>query len=294
LLKGLILAESLYPDPAMRSFGDIDLVIHPVDYSKADYALSFFRRRSDESGLTHLIANPDAEKDMQFGIDLHSCNASEYSRQLRRYFRIKLQQEMVGIYSESTVTESSLGWIRVVDETNSLQYLCSHYMKHLLNDSASLSGLCDIAFLIEKYNESLDWADIIKRAKSRDLNGNLLYPPLLLASGWLDAQIPDEVLKEIRTTANRAVRKRAEVELVNFGENTFDDRFSKSFPTYILWLSYSRRCLFAISSVFPSVYRLRDCGLLDSRQNLITAYIEWYRHLWSVHIKPVLRGAIHK
>ena len=203
------------------------------------------------------------------------------------------QQEIERIYAGSEVSESPLGQIRTINRRAILKYLCSHYMKHLFSGSASLNGLLDIALLLRQdrewweEEETSPW-QIESNLESDIVNGNVLYPPLLLASRWLGAPVSDTALKGIEQTASRWIRRRAQTEASTFGAAIFGGQLYRFLPSYQLWSSYSQKCQNVITAVFPSAEKLEKRGFLAQGTNPIAGYIQYYNHMWRDHFKPTL------
>jgi hypothetical protein len=273
ILKGITLAELLHHDPAMRTFGDIDLIISQDEYLRAYNAMSIFQKCSETSISSCFAVNPDAKEDLRINIDLQSCGKVKYRSITQKILGFNHQDEVAKTYSRSIPTDSSIGSIRTISESTLLQYLCTHYMEHFVGGSASLSGLCDIAFLIHKYHTTLDWDEIIISSK-----GNLIYPPLLLSSRWLGAEIPEEILKKVRTKSNRAVQKRVEKVVDNFDSAIFGYHDQKYLPS-----QWSSRIRLISLALFPSADHLEARGLLDANSNIVMAYLRWFKHLWNTY-----------
>lgn len=274
IVKGIMLAESLYEDPAMRTFGDFDFIFSPEEYQQAYDAMSVFQNKSKTGISSSFVTNPGAEDDFLLNIELKSYGEIKYMSIPEKILGYNYQREMTKAYAKSKSIYSSIGNIRILGESDLLQYLCTHYMKHLVANSASLASLFDIALLICKYDKSLDWDEILRSSK-----GNLMYPPLKLSSRWLGSDIPYTALKKLKTNASRVVQRRVEIEAETFESVIYKNKPRQYSPR--LWSSRSRLIFLAL---FPSIEHLENLQLMNPNTNLFIAYLGWFKRLWNTYI----------
>lgn len=301
LMKGILLAELLYPDPAMRHFNDLDLVVRPEEYPKACDALSDFQKIHEDQAFhtfATFITDSSAELDLQFAIELHNCGEIVYNSPVNKLLKLDFHHEMGKVYATSELVVSPFGKIRTINERLILPFLCSHYTTHLFRASAKLMGLFDIALLLHKFSTSIEWEKILswqsKNSSGSNANaGNALYPPLFLASRWLGAPVPDEIMKSVTAITVRPIQRRTEKEAKTFGAVAFGDKRRHTLLSYRWWLSLRQSCRLLISAVFPSPQQLREYKFLE-RVNIISGYARWYRHVWRCHVKPTLRSLLQK
>ena len=292
-VKGVILAESLYSDPGMRPFGDLDLIVGPEEYSRAQGALSIFQKTEESLRDTAFIANLSSDSDLQIGIELHNSNGkiNYLEHAFEKCLGINWAQEIEKVYAASVPVESALGRIRMISKPFMLRFSCIHYTVHLISSFPPFLWLCDIAFLLNKYRTSLEWNDFpwqIQGTPNPGIeNGNPLYLPLLLSSRWLSAPVSDVSLKNLGTITNRLIQSRAETEANTFGAVIYGDRHY-GLLSYRLWLSWWQIFQLLLLRVFPSVQKLKEDGYLNYGTSPIAGYIQWYRFMFGAHIKPLL------
>ena len=198
-LKGLVLAEALYPHPALRPISDLDLLIRPEDVLRADGLLrdSGCRRMADAHSWSFDIAYDRAtfyEGPTFLRVDLHwgLVNDPRYSWDQRE-----------GL----TVWERAIP-IRVADEEalglcpeDLLLYLALHLAIH-----HAFSGLLwywDLALLLDRRGATLDWEAVIARA-SRWRVRNALFFALLGLEMFFGVSAPASVMGRVKPRGARA------------------------------------------------------------------------------------------
>lgn len=291
-LKGITLAESLYPDPIMRPFSDLDIIVSIDEYQSARKALLVFQEIGSDSWSSSFIANPSDERYLWLSIDIQHYDKTGYIKKpIEQFLGINYQEEIGRIYDSSNIIDSKFGQIRVANEDFLLRYLCVHYMKHLLKGFGKILGLCDIALLIEKYGQQLDWEsfDFQIFSGSKKINCNPFYPPLLFASKWLKADVPENMIEKLRTNSSHSIKHRVEIEKMTFGSSIFKDCTSHAFKGYRIWLPKGQVLSMTICSIFPTIRALREDGFLSQGENILSGYIKWYKLKFELYIKPVVK-----
>lgn len=195
-LKDLQLARSIYPDPALRPMGDIDLLIRPEDYEKAadcmfrlgfertpftnlPYILKYawghhFRRRRDNT-YVDLQWNV-----MQIEWDVYQEGSFDF--EIERMWK-NAQKMAVDDY-----------FILVPSLEDMLFHLCVHLDGHQFSE---LILLCDIYELIKQNESRIDWQyfiQIVNRYKAEPFT----YYSLRLIEHLFQIDLPNEVLRSIK------------------------------------------------------------------------------------------------
>lgn len=197
-LKGPILAESLYPDPALRPFSDLDLLV----------------RKRDVPAAVRLLAREG------YGIGAHLARLP-FPTLLSLQFELLLRQEgraQVDLQWDTGLADypfrfdveilwRKLGRARIAEKEvanlspeSQLLFLCVHGAKHLWS---RLMWVGDVARLA---NAQPDWAYALELATEAGCVRPLLLG-LLLAHSLLAAPVPDDLLR--RAHASSAVQSAA-------------------------------------------------------------------------------------
>jgi len=146
VLKGLLLRE-LYPQSELRTMGDIDLLVKPIDVELAGQLLKAEGySRKEHNGLV------DAFNSINFlNIELHYAlfnperfgNLHDFEKQLWEHANY------------CTVGGQSAFTLSLEDN---LIYLLVHMAKHFQNAGFGLRQLCDVVLFIEAYGQELNWS----------------------------------------------------------------------------------------------------------------------------------------
>lgn len=194
--KGPVLAISAYGNLALRTFDDLDIVIHPQDVLRAKELLvsngygprTHLTDRQEKDLLKFAYAYEFDRPDGLFWVELHWGFAP--SR-----FYLPLNMEDVWDRAESI----NLGGIPVYNlgPEVSLMILCFHLAQHCWRGTEQFRWICDLAELIRRY-PTLDWDWILEQA---NVSGSrrMLFLGLFLAHDLLDAPIPAEIWARVST-----------------------------------------------------------------------------------------------
>jgi len=138
LVKGWAAAR-LYPEPALRPYGDIDLVVRPEQYSFTAYAIS--------------AAIAASEIDSAYYIDLH------------RGFDHLDDHSFDDLYSHSSILKLDDVDVRVLSPEDHLRVLCVHLLHH---NAFRPLWLCDIAAAVDGRASDFDWDRCLGRNRRAD------------------------------------------------------------------------------------------------------------------------------
>ena len=197
VLKGPVLAETVYPDPALRPFSDLDLLVRPEDRRRADVALRAlgYQPWSDEHSWDFDITFDGAtvyESVAGVRIDLHWALLTE-----ARY--TWCEREAVSVWDRAVpltlAGERALG----LAPEDLVLHLATHFAVH-----HSLTGLLrqwDLALVLT--HMPIDWSVLLRRARAWRVR-SALYFTLLSVSAAFPAVVPRRVLRRLRPLGPRA------------------------------------------------------------------------------------------
>src|SRR5258708_16054867 len=180
--KGPALALALYGDPAMRQFGDLDLLVRSDDVSRARFA---FEQLGFESQL-HLSLRQEkaylrSGYEYVFGTKAER-NLVELQWQILPQF-YSISFDMPGLFRRSVEIELQGFRMRTLGREDLMLVLCVHAAKH---EWAQLGMLRDIAALARF---DLDWQWIEAEAQRLGII-QILDVSLLLARNLLGLKLP--------------------------------------------------------------------------------------------------------
>lgn len=199
VLKGLALAETVYPDLGTRVMSDLDLLVRPEDVERAHDLLS---------GLGYL---PDAQADpaghgeafvRQFEgerlylhpghplcpVELHWFLVN------REWFRVttRLEEDALWQRVRPLPLDGVAAWQLSAEDT--VLYLCLHLAIH--HRYSLVRGFVDLDRLI-RCGPPLDWETLVSRAHGARLR-NVVYFALAMGQEMLGMPVPAEVLSSLR------------------------------------------------------------------------------------------------
>jgi hypothetical protein len=191
-LKGTMLAEQLYGNPALRTVVDIDILVKPEELSQASSLLL-------EMGYQQLA--PQQTKKHPF----HEV----YSKQAQFPFIIELHWDLDDhrlvafplqeIWHRAQTLQIQGGTTMVLSPEDTLLFLSNHLIKQ---EYQFLRYLSDIAELLKKYDGVLDWDYIIESAHSWGIESAVYYS-LRCSRELLGALVPVSAIRELKPKAWR-------------------------------------------------------------------------------------------
>jgi len=192
VVKGPVLAVQAYGDPAMRSFGDLDLLVRQRDIRRATQLMigAGYRAQVSLSAIDagkipgqYLFGRPES----QLLVELHNDFTLRYFPRRLPIEKFFTRQIRVPLDAREAPALS------VEDE---LVLICIHGAKHLWE---RLIWIADVAALVTRQT-SLDWERVTASAKEVGAE-RILHTGLRLATDLLKANLPDKVLTRVKTDA---------------------------------------------------------------------------------------------
>jgi len=203
--KGVVLASSVYGDPALRDAGDIDLLVHRNDIVRAADLLV---------GLGHRPFYPTASaEESAFLSSLQGARRAAYLQYHGEHHLVRedglLNVDLHWQVSHRAISRgldtrtlwSGLTPIELAGRTahtfspeHLLLVLCDNGAK---DGWARLDRVCDVAELLRR-NPNLNWAQILTTARQIGAERILLLG-LHLANALLDAPLPNDIRDRLRS-----------------------------------------------------------------------------------------------
>jgi len=184
VVKGPVLAVRAYGDPAMRSYGDLDLLVRQRDIRRATELLSaagyeaVIQLSAIDNGRIpgqYLFSKPDSK----LIVELHN------DRTLRYFPRRLPLEEFFARQIRVRLDACDVPALSLEDE---LVLICIHGAKHFWE---RLMWIADVAALVSR-QKGINWERVADSAKAVGAE-RMLHTGLRLASDLLKAQLPDEV-----------------------------------------------------------------------------------------------------
>ncbi len=184
VVKGPVLAVQAYGDPAMRSYGDLDLLVRQRDIrratelmSAAGYSAAVPLSAIDAGKIPgqYLFSKPDSK----LIVELHNDGTL-------RYFPRRLPLEE--FFTRQIRVRLDAHEIPALSVEDELVLICIHGAKHFWE---RLMWIADVAALVSRQT-GIDWGRVADSAKAVGAE-RMLHTGLRLASDLLKAQLPDKV-----------------------------------------------------------------------------------------------------
>lgn len=148
VFKGQILAE-LYPEPVMRTLGDIDFYCAPADEERARRAVE------QEMGVTVDVVELDKHHSFYYDgirIELHYRMETFGSSRHQRYFDALVERTMREPSSMQIGTLS----VKTMPPMMTILVCFKHLFNHFLVEGVGLRQICDMAMLFSRYHDEID------------------------------------------------------------------------------------------------------------------------------------------
>jgi Uncharacterised nucleotidyltransferase len=194
-LKDIQLAVQIYPNPALRPMGDLDLLIRRDDWGTAAACLArlgFLPRPSADVPYTRRYAPAQhfRRASDEIWIDLQ-WNVME--REWDLYGEGRFTYDGLGMWRRAVPMQVGCYDLRVPILEDMLFHLCLHLEGHRYSE---LVLFCDIAELLRRKEEELRWDVLVEIARRYRAESSVYYV-LLLTERLLAAPVPVEVLEQL-------------------------------------------------------------------------------------------------
>jgi hypothetical protein len=191
-LKGAALAQALYPNAYVRPVADMDILVRQRDQNAAGEIIRGmgYQPQPDRREGSHPFHREYCRK-AAFPIFL------ELHWGLENKALADFPEELM--WSRAQPVEIQGVLTRSLSPEDNLLFLANHFPKHV---DQQLKLLCDIAELLKKYRDSLDWAYIVSSAAAWQIKP-AVYTALARAQKLLGAPVPEDLLRRLRPPAWR-------------------------------------------------------------------------------------------
>ncbi len=190
VVKGPVLAVRAYADPAMRSYGDLDLLVRPRDIRRATELMM-------AAGYHAVVPLAAIDAGRIPGQYLFSRVDSKLLVELHndltlRYFPRRLPLETW--FERQAYVRLDSREVPVLSVEDELVLICVHGAKHLWE---RLMWIADVAALVSR-QANLDWERAAASAQEVGAE-RMLHTGLQLAVTLLKLRLPDYVLKKVKS-----------------------------------------------------------------------------------------------
>lgn len=268
VLKGAAVSALLYPEPGLRAFGDLDLLIQRDDLAAAQAIMAgkgfeiLLERHAGFSEQYQKSLNYISAQRSGLAVDLHwHLFAPLYYR--RRIPMNHFWQNPLGL----TIAERSA---QTLAPQMQLLYLCAHAALH--HPQLRLIWLYDIALLVERYQREMDWDEIVRTAQQLELAVPVAQV-LARAVEWWDAPVPAAPLAALAQT-----RQRLPARIVYFLVSSPQNEM-RVFADALYQKGWRHKFGYAAQLIFPSRAYMRSRHTNASQTLLPVWYLKRLVHI---------------
>jgi hypothetical protein len=193
VLKGAALGPTLYGDPALRTMGDVDLLVPRHRRTAASQALQALGYVPDVSWRSatwyharHHHLAPLRAPDGALDVELHHLIVE------RGDARVPVDE----LWARARWQQIGGGSFRVLAAEDLLLHLCLHLVRDNCVVQGQLRDLRDVAQLIRHEAAALDWTVVVERARAWEVAA-YTYWALWLARDMVGAPVPAVVLDRL-------------------------------------------------------------------------------------------------
>lgn len=201
ILKGAVLAELYYPNPALRAMSDIDILVKAEDLATLDIIFSQAGYRTDISHAktqkneqkTYLTTRTYRRQDREglpFHVHTHLLNSTIPNDYFLDNFPI------AQIWHAARRVRIANSEALVLSSHHQILHLAEHSLR-VTHSLTKLQYLYDINRVIHNQTSEIDWQTLCEEAQEWRME-SFLYYPLTLACQWLKAPVPPSVLTRLQ------------------------------------------------------------------------------------------------
>ena len=280
--KGPILANSLYPNPAFRECGDLDLLVRKKDVAKAKTLLikkGYYLPEADATDEQQIFIFQYKHSYNLFCHRTH-INVDLHWRFTQRSIPFDLDLDRLWGYlvpipfAGTTVLSPSPEILLVL--------LCVHGAKHF-NPWERLIWICDVARVIEIYQE-MDWERVFKYAVQLG-SMRMLSVGILLVDDLLEISVPEEIAQRVTSDPIAKVLAIWAGKRVLFESERATQYDEKAIPNLIFHLRMRERLRDRLSTFLRLAHRRLSFNP-HYRRSLTTLPLQVYLPLLACTLHP--------
>lgn len=259
VLKGIVLAERVYPNIGLRGMSDVDLLIRKKDLFRADAALTALGFASRDATPAEAVQNPvgylasleyrkaeTAPLNLNLHLHWHPVNTSVPATAFVD------QIDVDRLWERSVETEVADCPVRMLCPEHLIIYLCEHALR-VGHSFDRLILVCDIFFSIRAFEKSIDWDFVVKESRRFGLD-QMVFLGLKIVRHYTGLAIIDHGI------ANLVPRHRSWGERFYLKLQLSSRRIRGS--SYLVYLAMNRGIIgkirFLIRTIFPPKAILRQ------------------------------------
>jgi len=201
VLKGIALAEHIYPDIALRGMSDVDIMVKKEDLFRVDELLSLRGYTPADSTVSRAVNNPAGylasldyrsiePSPLTLHVHWHPVNSSVPAAVFAERIDVSRLWENA---SDVSVAESR---VRMLKPEHLIIYLCEHALR-IGHSFDRLILVCDIVHTLRTFEGVIDWDFLVKESRLFNLS-RLVYHGLSIVRHHAPQVVPAPRIEELR------------------------------------------------------------------------------------------------
>lgn len=288
VLKGIALAEHVYPHFAMRTTSDLDILIHKDDLLRADLALTQAGYQAQDSTPKQALLNPPGylasleyhKPGIAFAyVHLHWHLVNTSTPAIAFINKVDMER----IWEKSVVAKVAATEVRLLCPEHLIIYLCEHALR-VGHSFDRLIFVCDILCAVKTYEARLDWNNVAAEAKALGLL-NFAYLGLKIVKFYGGQEfLSNDILKKFAPPSLSWTERL----FLSLQENHYRMRGS----SYLVYLALSKgpfnKVRLILRTIFPPrlILAQRARAKLHAQKNIL--YFHRIREITS-HLNKMLK-----
>jgi len=201
VLKGIALAEQVYPSIAIRGMSDVDILVKRNDIAALDCILSSRGYACIDSSPPAAVHNPPGylasleyrkqdDSTLNLHVHWHIVNSSVPAAMFAE--RIDMER----IWDKAIPVKVSDADVYVLSPEHLIIYLCEHALR-VGHSFDRLMLVCDILYALDAFKERIDWDFLIEESRRFNLD-RFVFFALLIVGRYSDMNIPAGFLDRLK------------------------------------------------------------------------------------------------
>jgi Uncharacterised nucleotidyltransferase len=200
VLKGIALAECVYPNIALRGMSDVDILVRKEDLFTVDEHLSSHGYTSTDSTVTKAIHNPVGYlASLEYRENVSPLNLHMHWHTVNTSVPATMFVEQIDInrlWEHSAVTSVANSHALMLRPEHMIIYLCEHALR-VGHSFDRLILICDIFFSIKVFENIIDWNFVSEESRRFGLS-RFVYYGLSIVKHYTSLGIPDECIAKLK------------------------------------------------------------------------------------------------
>jgi hypothetical protein len=201
VLKGIALAERVYPNIAMREMFDVDILVRKADLFKVDDRLTSMGYASRDSSVTRAVQNPagylssleyrrNDPSPLNLHVHWHPVNSSVPAVMFAE--RIDVNR----LWENAATTTIADSLVLMLRPEHLIIYLCEHALR-IGHSFDRLILVCDIFYAVKAFEHVIDWDFVIEESRRFNLS-RFVYHGLSIVKHHAPTVITDACIAKLR------------------------------------------------------------------------------------------------